>query len=148
MTKVEGICPWSCKKNHALGYFHGAFSFVGVSQLFAPVRFPELIPRWTCDRIKAELDSRIGINPRTAAEPLAASSFADGKGKVTCLQFLGLEHDHDADTGGRFYRASRAGLFQHRKHNHIPAPEMSFTQPNLPNLIREIETLIEKTLDD
>jgi hypothetical protein len=34
------------------------------------------------------------------------------------------------------------------KHNHIPVPEMSFTQPNLPNLIREIETLIEKTLDD
>jgi hypothetical protein len=67
---------------------------------------------------------------------------------LSTLQFLGLEHDHDADTGGRFYRASRAGLFQHRKHNHIPAPEMSFTQPNLPNLIREIETLIEKTLED
>jgi hypothetical protein len=29
----------------------------------------------------------------------------------------------------------------------FPAPEMSFNQPNLPNLIREIETLIEKTLD-
>ncbi len=28
------------------------------------------------------------------------------------------------------------------KHNRIPAPEMSFTQPNLPVLIRELETLI------
>jgi len=30
------------------------------------------------------------------------------------------------------------------KHNRIPAPEMSFTRPNLPALIREIETLIEQ----
>jgi hypothetical protein len=30
------------------------------------------------------------------------------------------------------------------KHNRIPAPEMSFTQPNLPTLIQEIETLVEK----
>lgn len=28
------------------------------------------------------------------------------------------------------------------KHNRVPAPEMSFTQPNLPVLILEIETLI------
>lgn len=28
------------------------------------------------------------------------------------------------------------------KHNRVPAPEMSFTQPNLPVLIREIEALI------
>lgn len=28
------------------------------------------------------------------------------------------------------------------KHNRIPAPEMSFTRPNLPALIREIEGLI------
>lgn len=32
------------------------------------------------------------------------------------------------------------------KHNRIPAPEMSFTQPNLPALIREIEALIEQNL--
>jgi len=31
------------------------------------------------------------------------------------------------------------------KHNRIPASEMSFTQPNLPALIREIEALIAKT---
>lgn len=31
------------------------------------------------------------------------------------------------------------------KHNRIPAPEMSFTQPNLPALVREIEALIAKT---
>jgi hypothetical protein len=30
------------------------------------------------------------------------------------------------------------------KYNRIPAPEMSFTQPNLPALIQEIETLIER----
>ncbi|MFQ5641422.1 MAG: DUF6516 family protein, partial [bacterium] len=29
------------------------------------------------------------------------------------------------------------------KHNRVPAPEMSFTRPNLPQLIREIETLIK-----
>jgi hypothetical protein len=30
------------------------------------------------------------------------------------------------------------------KHNRIPAPEMSFIQPNLPVLIREIKTIIKK----
>lgn len=30
------------------------------------------------------------------------------------------------------------------KHHRIPAPEMSFTQPNLPALIREIENLIDQ----
>lgn len=31
------------------------------------------------------------------------------------------------------------------KHNRIPAPTMSFTQPNLPALIREVETLLKQT---
>lgn len=31
------------------------------------------------------------------------------------------------------------------KHNRIPAPEMSFAQPNLPALIQEIEARVEKT---
>lgn len=31
------------------------------------------------------------------------------------------------------------------KHRRIPAPEMSFVQPNLPALIREIEALITET---
>jgi len=30
------------------------------------------------------------------------------------------------------------------KHNRIPAPEMSFTHPNLPALLQEIEELIEQ----
>ena len=30
------------------------------------------------------------------------------------------------------------------KHNRVPAPNMSFTQPNLPALIQEIEELIRK----
>jgi len=30
------------------------------------------------------------------------------------------------------------------KHNCIPAPQMSFTQPNLPVLIREIETILKE----
>lgn len=34
------------------------------------------------------------------------------------------------------------------KHNRVPAPEMSFTQPNLPVLIREIEALIEEQTRD
>jgi len=34
------------------------------------------------------------------------------------------------------------------KHNRIPAPEMSFTQPNLPALIREIEALLKTLTDD
>jgi len=33
------------------------------------------------------------------------------------------------------------------KHHRIPAPEMSFTQPNLPTLIREIEALINEIKD-
>jgi len=33
------------------------------------------------------------------------------------------------------------------KHHRIPAPEMSFTQPNLPKLIREIEALINEIKD-
>lgn len=31
------------------------------------------------------------------------------------------------------------------KHNRIPAPEMNFTRPNLPALIREIAALIHRT---
>ena len=45
--------------------------------------------------------------------------------------------------------SSLASTFPHHKHvppdiksNRIPAPEMSFTQPNLPLLIQEIEGLI------
>lgn len=34
------------------------------------------------------------------------------------------------------------------KHNRIPAPDMSFTRPNLPSLIREIEDLIEGLAKD
>jgi len=30
------------------------------------------------------------------------------------------------------------------KHHRIPAPNMSFTQPNLPALIREIEELLKE----
>lgn len=30
------------------------------------------------------------------------------------------------------------------KHNRVPAPEMSFSKPNLPTLIREIEAIIAK----
>ena len=30
------------------------------------------------------------------------------------------------------------------KHHRIPAPDMSFTQPNLPALIREIEELLKE----
>jgi len=33
------------------------------------------------------------------------------------------------------------------KHNRIPAPQMSFTRPNLPALIEEIEHLIQKAGD-
>lgn len=33
------------------------------------------------------------------------------------------------------------------KHNRIPAPEMSFTRPNLPVLIQEIENLIKRITD-
>jgi hypothetical protein len=31
----------------------------------------------------------------------------------------------------------------HIKHHRVPAPEMSFTHPNLPTLIREIEELLK-----
>lgn len=31
------------------------------------------------------------------------------------------------------------------KHNRVPAPEMSFTRPNLPALIREIEVIIQQS---
>jgi hypothetical protein len=34
------------------------------------------------------------------------------------------------------------------KHNRVPAPNMSFTQPNLPALIREVEELIVKVVGD
>jgi hypothetical protein len=33
------------------------------------------------------------------------------------------------------------------KHHRVPAPDMSFTQPNLPALIREIEELLESDRD-
>ena len=34
------------------------------------------------------------------------------------------------------------------KHNRIPAPAMSFSRPNLPALIREIEALVESIEDE
>ena len=34
------------------------------------------------------------------------------------------------------------------KHHRIPAPEMSFSRPNLPALIREIETIITTNMND
>ncbi len=34
------------------------------------------------------------------------------------------------------------------KHNRIPAPRMSFNQPNLPALIREVEQLVKKLADE
>jgi hypothetical protein len=34
------------------------------------------------------------------------------------------------------------------KHNRIPAPEMSFTQPNLPVIIREIEEIAKALTDE
>jgi hypothetical protein len=44
-----------------------------------------------------------------------------------------------------------AGTYPHHKHlppdikhNRIPAPQMSFTRPNLPVLIQEIEELVVK----
>ena len=47
--------------------------------------------------------------------------------------------------------SSLASTFPHHKHvppdikhNRVPAPEMSFTQPNLPTLIQEIEEVIKK----
>jgi hypothetical protein len=33
------------------------------------------------------------------------------------------------------------------KHNRIPAPNMNFTQPNLPALISDIENLIAQSAD-
>jgi hypothetical protein len=45
-----------------------------------------------------------------------------------------------------------ATTFPHHKHvppdikrNRVPAPQMSFTRPNLPVLLQEIEALIEQT---
>ena len=47
--------------------------------------------------------------------------------------------------------ATLASTHPHHKHilpdlkNHrVPAPEMSFTRPNLPNLIAEVEALVSK----
>ncbi|MBI3761156.1 MAG: hypothetical protein HY260_04755 [Chloroflexi bacterium] len=34
------------------------------------------------------------------------------------------------------------------KHNRVPAPDMSFTRPNLPALIREIDDLLRKQADE
>jgi hypothetical protein len=34
------------------------------------------------------------------------------------------------------------------KHNRIPAPEMSFTRPNLPSLIREVEAMLNTVVDE
>jgi hypothetical protein len=34
------------------------------------------------------------------------------------------------------------------KHNRVPAPEMSFSQPNLPVLIQEVEAFIKAIEDE
>lgn len=77
------------------------------------------------------------------------------------IEFYGYELWHNADKIG-WYDAQPhpndsllASTFPHHKHiqpeikrNRIPAPNMSFSQPNLPALIVEVEQLIVRTHAD
>jgi hypothetical protein len=84
-------------------------------------------------RLREELDFDGGL--------ITSYGYEVYRGEERVYWYDDFPHPHDP---------ALASTFPHHKqvppdikHNRIPAPEMSFTQPNLPALIREIEELNE-----
>jgi len=80
-------------------------------------------------------------------------SFVDGPGQITSYGYEVWRNDEKLswyDSQPHPDDPTLAATHPHHKHippdikhHRIPAPELSFTEPNLPFLIREIEQLIE-----
>ena len=84
-------------------------------------------------RLREELDFDAGL--------ITAYGYAVYRGAERLYWYDDFPHPHDADIAFTFPHHKHVS--PDIKHHRVPAPEMSFTQPNLPVLIGEIEALAE-----
>jgi hypothetical protein len=87
-------------------------------------------------RIRQELDFDAGL--------ITAYGYEAYRGEERLYWYDGFPHPHDP---------TLTSTFPHHKHvppdikrHRIPAPEMSYTRPNLPVLIQEVEELIGRRM--
>jgi hypothetical protein len=83
--------------------------------------------------MREELDFEAGL--------ITAYGYEVCRGEEKLYWYDDFPHPHDPTLAGT--HPHHKHIPPDIKHNRIPAPNMSFTQPNLPALIREVEELIE-----
>jgi hypothetical protein len=84
-------------------------------------------------RLREELDFDAGL--------ITAYGYEVYRGVERLYWYDDFPHPHDADLASTFHHHKHVP--PDMKHHRIPAPGMSFTRPNLPALINEIEALSE-----
>jgi len=84
-------------------------------------------------RMREELDFDAGL--------ITAYGYEVYRGSERLYWYDDFPHPHDPHLAATYPHHKH--IPPHIKRNRIPAPEMSFDQPNLPALLREIEALIE-----
>jgi hypothetical protein len=84
-------------------------------------------------RLREELDFDAGL--------ITAYGYEVYRGAERLFWYDDFPHPTDPDLASTFPHHKHVP--PDVKHHRIPAPEMSFTQPNLPVLVREIEELAE-----
>jgi len=84
-------------------------------------------------RMREELDFDAGL--------ITAYGYEVYRGEERLYWYDDFPHPDDPDLASTFPHHKHVP--PDIKHNRIPAPEMSFTRPNLPTLIREVEELAE-----
>ena len=82
-------------------------------------------------RLREELDFDVGL--------ITSYGYEVYRGVERVYWYDDFPHPNDRDLAATFPHHKHVP--PDIKHNRIPAPEMSFTRPNLPVLIREIEEL-------
>ena len=82
-------------------------------------------------RLREELDFDAGL--------ITAYGYEVYQGAERLYWYDDFPHPHDPEVASTFPHHKHVP--PDIKHHRIPAPEMSFTQPNLPVLVREIEAL-------
>lgn len=89
-------------------------------------------------RMREELDFEAGL--------ITAYGYEVYRGEEKLYWYDDFPHPHDPTLAST--HPHHKHIPPDIKHNRIPAPNMSFTQPNLPALIREVEELIVKLVGD
>ena len=84
-------------------------------------------------RVREELDFEAGL--------ITSYSYEAYRNEERLYWYDDFPHPNDPDLASTFPHHKHVP--PDIKHNRIPAPEMSFTRPNLPGLIQEIEALKE-----